>query len=48
MSACWRIQACIAMPLATPALIERVEPNCAIEQTSAAASRAGADSPGPS
>jgi hypothetical protein len=24
--ACWRIQVCMAMPLATPALIERVEP----------------------
>ena len=30
-AACWRIQACIAMPAATPALIERVEPYCAIE-----------------
>jgi hypothetical protein len=31
--ACWRIQVCMAMPDATPALIERVEPNMAIEHT---------------
>jgi len=28
-----RIQACIATALATPALIDRVEPYCAIEHT---------------
>ena len=33
-SACWRIHACIAIPAATPALIERVEPNCAIDTVS--------------
>jgi NADH dehydrogenase len=33
-SAYSRIQACIAMPAATPALTERVEPYCAIEHTS--------------
>ena len=38
-SACWRIQACIAMPDATPALIDRVDPYWAIEQTIVAASR---------
>ena len=26
-SACWRIHACIAIPAATPALMDRVEPN---------------------
>ena len=30
---CSRIHACIAIPAATPTLIERVEPNWAIEQT---------------
>ncbi len=47
-SACWRIHVCMAMPLATPALIDRVEPYWAIEQTRAAQARAGAESPGPS
>ena len=46
--ACWRIQACIAMPAATPALIERVEPYCAIEQTALATSHASAERPVPS
>ena len=46
-SACWRIQVCMAIPLATPALMERVDPYWAIEQTSAAAARAGPDRPGP-
>lgn len=31
MAMCCRIQACIAIPEATPALIDRVEPNWAIE-----------------
>ena len=35
-SACWRIQACIATPAATPALIDRVEPNWAMETTRSA------------
>ena len=29
--ACARIQVCMAIPLATPALIDRVEPYCAME-----------------
>ena len=37
----------MAMPLATPALIERVEPYWAIEHTSAAAARAARGEPGP-
>ena len=37
----------MAMPDATPALMDRVEPNMAIEHTAAQASRAAADSPGP-
>ena len=36
------------MPAATPALIDRVEPNCAIDTVSAAASRASGVRPGPS
>ena len=47
-SACWRIQACIAIAAAAPALIERVDPNCAMEQTALAASCAAGDRPGPS
>ena len=43
-----RIQACMAMPAATPALIERVEPNWAIDTTCAAAALAAGDRPGPS
>ena len=43
-----RIQACMAMPAATPALMERVEPNWEIDTTCAAAALAGADRPGPS
>lgn len=43
-----RIQACMAMPLATPALIERVEPYWAIEKSWSQAARAGSDRPGPS
>jgi len=31
--ACSRIQACMAIPLATPALIDRVEPYWAIEKS---------------
>lgn len=46
--ACWRIQACIAMPLATPALIERVDPYWGIERISLHAARAASDRPGPS
>jgi hypothetical protein len=46
--ACARIQACIAIPLATPALIDRVEPYWAIEKSWSQADRAGWDSPGPS
>ncbi len=37
--ACWRIQVCMAMPDATPALIERVEPYWLIEQTRSTAPR---------
>ena len=47
-AACCLIQACMAMPAATPALIERVEPNWAIDRTPSAASRASGDSPLPS
>ena len=46
--ACARIQACMAIPLATPALIERVEPYWAMEKTWSQAARAGSDRPGPS
>ena len=46
--ACWRTQVCMAMPEATPALMERVEPYWLIEHTSVTAARAVADSPGPS
>ena len=38
--ACWRIQVCMAMPEATPALIDRVEPYWLIEQTRVTAARA--------
>ena len=38
----------MAMPAATPALIERVEPNWAIETVRAAPARASGVSPGPS
>src|SRR6266704_5893422 len=47
-TACWRIQACIAIPAATPALIERVEPYWVIEQASLAAARASSVRPDPS
>ena len=47
-SAYSRIQACIAIAAAAEALIERVEPNCAIEKVPSQASRASSDSPGPS
>ena len=47
-SACWRIQACMATPAATPTLIERVEPNWAIDTAASAAARAASDRPGPS
>ena len=46
--ACCLIHACMAMPAATPALIDRVEPNCAIEHTIAADAHAASLSPGPS
>ena len=46
--ACCRIQACIAMPAATPALIDRVEPYCAIDRTPSARSRAASLRPVPS
>ncbi len=36
------------MPDATPALIERVEPNWAMDSTESATARTAADSPGPS
>jgi hypothetical protein len=38
----------MAMPLATPALIDRVEPYWAIENRALHAARAAAESPGPS
>ena len=38
----------MAMPDATPALIERVEPYIVIERTSAQAVRARSERPGPS
>ena len=44
-TACWAIHACIAIAAAAPALIERVEPNCAMCRTSTAAARAASDSP---
>ena len=47
-SACWRTQVCIAMAAAAEALIERVEPNCAIEKVPSHAERACSESPGPS
>src|SRR4051794_10438940 len=47
-SAWARIHACMAMPLATPALIERVDPYWAIEKSALQAARAGSESPGPS
>ena len=43
-----RTHVCRAMPEATPALIDRVEPYMAIEHTIDAASRASSDRPGPS
>lgn len=46
--ACWHTHVCMAIPEATPALIERVEPNIVIECTRDAATRAGCDRPGPS
>ena len=36
------------MPAATPALIERVEPYCAMDNTALDAARTSAESPGPS
>ena len=45
MSAQRLIQACIAMPAATAALMLRVEPNCAIEIVIAALAAAGACQP---
>ncbi len=48
MSACCRIQACIAMPAATPALMLRVEPNWAIDTVIAAPARMSSVMPGPS
>ena len=46
--ACWRIHECMAIPAATPTLIERVEPNCAMEHTIAERAQASSLSPGPS
>jgi hypothetical protein len=45
---CSRIHECIAIPAATPTLIERVEPNWAIEHTIEDAAQACSLSPGPS
>ena len=45
---CSRIQACIAIPAATPTLMERVEPYCAIEHTMDDALHASSLKPGPS
>ena len=45
---CCRIQVCMAIPAATPALIDRVDPNWAIETVNVAAARASGVSPGPS
>lgn len=44
----WLIHLCIAMPAATDALMLRVEPNCAIETTTAAPAAVSAVMPGPS
>ena len=46
MSACARTQACMAMAAAAPTLIERVEPNCAIDTVTSHAARAASDRPG--
>src|SRR5690606_25765751 len=46
--ACWRTHVCMAIPEATAALMERVEPNMAIEYTASTRSRIPSDSPGPS
>ena len=40
--------ACIAIAAAAEALIDRVDPNCAIENVASQASRAASESPGPS
>src|SRR5690606_34266069 len=45
---CARTQACMAMPDATPALIERVEPNIGISRTWSQIPTASADRPAPS
>jgi len=47
-SACWRTQVCIAIPAATPALMERVEPNWAIDTVIWATVWAASVTPGPS
>ena len=46
--ACWRIQVCMAIAAAAPALIDRVEPNCAIDNVVSQAARMSSVSPGPS
>jgi hypothetical protein len=46
--ACCLTQVCIAIPAATPALIERVDPNWAIDSTPSASARASGESPLPS
>ncbi len=48
MSPCCLIQACMAIPAATPALMLRVEPNWAIETVIAAPARVSSVMPGPS
>ncbi len=48
MSPCCLIQACIAIPAATPALMLRVEPNWAIDTVIAAPARVSSVMPGPS
>ena len=48
MSPCCVIHVCIAIPAATPALMLRVEPNCAIDTVIAAPARASSVIPGPS
>ena len=48
MSPCCRIQACMAIPAATPALMLRVEPNWAIDTVIAAPARVSSVMPGPS
>ena len=48
IGACCVIHVCIAIPDATPALMERVEPNWAMERHSASNGRIVSESPGPS